>query len=472
MLKAEDILLLLPHANFLVQNQRYDDAIAFYDRIIQLKPDCIEVLKEKGVVLMMLERAKEALICFEGALRENPLDGHTMLGKAMVLTDLERHSEALTFVDQAIELCPGGLSWTVRASILAQTGSYQQALVSLEKALTEYELSEPSSVAGCLIRKGIILGSIGRYKDSIEACQKARTLGITDAEETMMMEICGFASATNLASKPDYLGFGGCIRVPSQIYDRLMGKYWRRDPEILTFAGVRCMMGGAGSLPIEHEAALSMFNLSIELNPDYAEAYSLKGVVLDWQEKHKEAKVYHTKAIKLHSQNAVFLERLANNIYKCGDSKKALSTYEKATRIYPKSPTAWANMGVVLVELDKYKKALQCFDKALALFPRFTNALGGKASTLILLGRYPEASQCLDKGLELKPDDFSLWRTKVNVLAIMGRRAEALKMCDDALRQNPKSAIFWQIKSNVLFILKDHLQAAACTKMAEELSRR
>ena len=472
MLKAEDILLLLPHADFLVQNQRYDDAIAFYDKIIQLKPDCMEALKGKAVVLKRLGRDKEALIYFERALRENPLDGHTMLGMAMVLTDLDQHAEALRYTNKAIELSPNFFAWEVRAVILAQTRNYEQALASLEKPITECDPCDITSMTSCLIRKGIVLGCLERYKESIETCLKARALGVTDAEEQMMMEICGFASETKLIQRPDYLGFGGYITVPAQLYDRLMGRYWRRDPEILTFAGLRYMMSGAGSLPIEHEAALSMFNFSIELNPDYAEAYSLKGVVLDWQGKHKEAKIYHTKAIKLHPQNAVFLERLANNIYKYGDSKKALSTYEKATRIYPKSPTAWANMGVVLVELDKYKKALQCFDEALALFPRFTNALGGKASTLILLGRHSEALKCLEKGLELKHDDINLWKTKVEVLARMGRRAEALKMCDDALRKNPKSAILWQTKANALIQLKDYLAASACARMAEELSRR
>jgi tetratricopeptide (TPR) repeat protein len=460
-------------AEFLRQKKRYDAAIECYDELLRLEPNFRDPLKLKAAVLMMLGRVKEALICFGQVLQENPFDGHGMLGMAMVLTDLDRHSEALVLINKAADLCPNSsLLYKVKAVILAQIHNYEQAMVSLEKAITECDPCDITSMTSCLIRKGIVLGCLEQYKESIETCLKARDLGVTDAEEQMMMEICRFASKTKLIQRPDYLGFGGYIKVPTQLYDRLMGRYWRRDPEILTFAGVRCMMGGAESLPIEHEAALSMFNLSIELNPDYAEAYSLKGVVLDWQGKHKEAKVNHTQAIKLQPKNAVLSERLANNYYMCGDSKKALSIYEKATRIDPKSPTAWSNMGVVLLEMGKNAKALQCFDKALALFPSFTSALGGKADTMSLLGRHSEALQCIDKVLGREHDDIRLWRVKILILARAGQRSEALKMCDDALRENPKSVTLWQTKADALLLLKDHVQASACAKMAEELSRR
>jgi len=83
--------------------ERFDEAMANYDRALQLQADNTRALKGRGLILWRSRRREEALACYEHLLRVEPdyTDGWIM--KGAVLDDLGRSDEAIASYRKALE---------------------------------------------------------------------------------------------------------------------------------------------------------------------------------------------------------------------------------------------------------------------------------------------------------------------------------------------------------------------------------
>ena len=84
--------------------------------------------------------------------------------------------------------------------------------------------------------------------------------------------------------------------------------------------------------------------------------------------------------------------------------------------------------------------ALTSYDRALALQPRSADALFNRGNALLALGRYPEALASYEKALELRSDDAEALNNRGNALRALGRHAEAVASYEHALRIVPAYA--------------------------------
>jgi tetratricopeptide (TPR) repeat protein len=58
----------------LLELERYDEALRYFERVIEIDPKNINAWRERGVTLRFLKRQQEALASFEKALLLNPND--------------------------------------------------------------------------------------------------------------------------------------------------------------------------------------------------------------------------------------------------------------------------------------------------------------------------------------------------------------------------------------------------------------
>jgi predicted O-linked N-acetylglucosamine transferase (SPINDLY family) len=150
--------------------------------------------------------------------------------------------------------------------------------------------------------------------------------------------------------------------------------------------------------------------------PDYAEAWSNRGVAL------QELKRYD----------------------------EALASYEKALSIKPDFAEALSNRGIALQELKRYDEALASYDKALAIKPDYDVALSNRGNTLHSVGRYDEALVSCDKALTIKPNFAEAWSNRGNTLRALGRYIESLVSCQKALSIKPHHAMAHNNFANTL----------------------
>ena len=119
------------------------------------------------------------------------------------------------------------------------------------------------------------------------------------------------------------------------------------------------------------EAALSVFDVAIALDPGFAYPWYSKGYVLKTLERYEEALAAYEKAIALDPEFAYPWNGKGNVLYRLNRYDEALTAYEKAIALDPEYDYPWHGKGIVLKNLKRYEEALAAFEKAIALDPEY-----------------------------------------------------------------------------------------------------
>lgn len=92
---------------WLAEIQDWEEALACFDRALELNPRYVDAWNEKGVALAKSDRHEDALVCFDRALEINPRNEQVWSNKGEVLgADLGRWEEAMACCDRRLELNP------------------------------------------------------------------------------------------------------------------------------------------------------------------------------------------------------------------------------------------------------------------------------------------------------------------------------------------------------------------------------
>ena len=120
----------------LVRLERFEQAIASYDKAIELEPDNERAWIELGFALVQLERLEEAIASYDKAIELKPDNYEAWIRRGLVLGKLERLEEEIESYDKAIELKPDDAqTWFYRGITLVQLGRSSEAIESYDKAI-------------------------------------------------------------------------------------------------------------------------------------------------------------------------------------------------------------------------------------------------------------------------------------------------------------------------------------------------
>lgn len=115
---------------------RNEEALAAYDRALQLDSTSVAAYSNRGNVLGELGRTEEALNAQERAIQLDPQLAKAHVNLAYALESLGRLEEALATLDHAIQLNPYlAVAHHNRGMILRQLGRYREALSAFERAI-------------------------------------------------------------------------------------------------------------------------------------------------------------------------------------------------------------------------------------------------------------------------------------------------------------------------------------------------
>jgi tetratricopeptide (TPR) repeat protein len=161
LLTTEDYFL---RGNTAYELRRYEDALAAYNRSLELRPDDPDTLNNRGVTLDDLKRYEEALADYNRSLELRPDDPDTLNNRGNALHHLNRYDEALTEYNRALELRPDHPdTLNNRGITLNNLKRYDEALADYNRAL-ELRPDDPST----LNSRGINYGHMERYNEALE----------------------------------------------------------------------------------------------------------------------------------------------------------------------------------------------------------------------------------------------------------------------------------------------------------------
>ena len=180
--------------------------------------------------------------------------------------------------------------------------------------------------------------------------------------------------------------------------------------------------GDAAGLPFLHR--------SVELDPNFASAYSELALSYDNLEQPSRALEYAGRAYQLRDRATKKEQLSITALYfgATGELDKEMQAYEVWAADYPRSPVPHFNLGADYVLMAHYDRALPELEEALRLAPDNVNIYTGLGSTFLYMNRLDEAKSTFDEALARKLDDGGI-RQYMYYLAFL--RGDAAQMEED-----------------------------------------
>ncbi|MHC5915189.1 MAG: tetratricopeptide repeat protein [Nostoc sp.] len=296
----------------------YEQAIALFDKAIEIKPDFYDAWQNRGVALRQLGQYEEANASFNTAFNQQvlqfqPNNDEAWYNRGITLNKLGQFEEAIASYDRAIEIKPDDHeSWYNRGLALFNLGRFEEAIISFDNAL-----KIKPNLHEAWYSRGNTLGKLGQFEEAIASYDKA------------------------LKIKPDY------------------HEAWYNRGNAL---------GNLGRF----EEAITSYDKAIEFKPDFPEAWTNRGIKLYKLSLYNEALVSFKRALAINPNFPEVFNAwngLGNTLDNLGRFEEAIASYDNAIKIKPDKDDAWYYRGYALHKLGRFEEAIASFDKAIEIKP-------------------------------------------------------------------------------------------------------
>ena len=401
------------------RSRAFAEALALFDRVIELRPDDPQARVNRGITLARMERFEEALADFDHAVDVYPDSPEALMNRAIAFSHMDRFDEALADFDRAIELRPGSYQAHMNRGItLARMDRFDEALADYGRAIELRPLSPEAYMnrAQTLARIDRLDETVADYTRAIELRPDSLDIYLSRATALARLERFDEALADYtyvLERRPEdfqtFMNRGvtltrmGRARGGLTDFDRAIELH----PDS---AEAHYQRGRTFALLGRYDKALGCFDRAIELRPGHPEAHCDRGAALANHGRHAEALQEVDLALQLRPEfaEAYFARGFILTTIRGLDRERlrqALQAYEEATRLRPNYPEAHRERGFILGQLGLDEEALAAYNQALQQKPNYAEALFGKARTLCFLARREPArfpvKDCFRKTTEL-----------------------------------------------------------------------
>jgi tetratricopeptide (TPR) repeat protein len=112
------------------------EALEYYDRVLELEPKNSDAWNNKGVCLRKLGRIAEALACYEGSIETNRHNASAWANRGNCLSALGKFPEAIFSLNKAIDIDPLNESaWLNKGIVEERLGLPEEAAASYRRFL-------------------------------------------------------------------------------------------------------------------------------------------------------------------------------------------------------------------------------------------------------------------------------------------------------------------------------------------------
>jgi Flp pilus assembly protein TadD len=154
----------------------------------------------------------------------------------------------------------------------------------------------------------------------------------------------------------------------------------------------------------QHDAAITLIRLAIELDPTSSAAHCNLGNVLKDRGRLDEAIVSYRNAVALDPGHAESHNNLGNALNEMGQFDEAIAEYRQAIAIRPAYAKAHNNLGATLHSRGQPEEAVAACQCAIALQPNYFEAHCNLGAALFSAARVEEAISEYQQALTLRPD--------------------------------------------------------------------
>ena len=190
------------------------------------------------------------------------------------------------------------------------------------------------------------------------------------------------------------------------------------------------------------DEAMTNYEASLRINPNYADARNNLGHALAERKQFAEAIGHYRTALRTSPNNVEIHNNLGNALAETGDSEGALAEYRFVLERNPEHADAHNNLGIALAMKGQLDEAIAHFNRALRAKPTDAGAHGNLGNAFAAQRKFEEALVHYREALRLSPNDAQSRNNLGNVLTELGRFDEAATNYVEALRlkaDNPEA---------------------------------
>ena len=152
---------------------------------------------------------------------------------------------------------------------------------------------------------------------------------------------------------------------------------------------------------------ISLLNISLKLNPEFAEGYNNLGNILKEKGDLDSSINAYLKAIQLNPCYSEAYFNLGNSYREKGTFKSAINAFKTSIKLKSNYPKAYNNLGAIMKSLGKLEEAALCMHKVIDIEPDLAETYFNLGLILKDLGNSKEEKNCYESCLKLKPNDLS-----------------------------------------------------------------
>ncbi len=174
--------MVLAKAQLSAALERFDDALGYYDRMVEYRPSDENVLLGRAELLLRMDRLDDAIAQYRQAVDRFPKSAQSLNALGYTLADrTDRFREAEKLIRKALKYDPDSpaiidsLGW-----VLHKLGRHEEALVELERA---YERLDDPEVAAHIVE---VLAVLARDEEALQFLVAAET---KDPESPLLKDV-------------------------------------------------------------------------------------------------------------------------------------------------------------------------------------------------------------------------------------------------------------------------------------------
>ncbi|BAY10346.1 serine/threonine-protein kinase [Calothrix sp. NIES-2098] len=341
---------LYKQGNTLYDLQRYQDALAVYDKAVNIRPNYAQGWYGRGNSLSALKQYKEALAAYDKAIQLQPDYLESWTSRGLVLENLQRYQEAISSFDKALQLeSKSPEIWNAKGEAFSNLQQYENAIKAYNQAI---ELQNNYDTAW--YNKGLALHSLKRYEDAIIAYDKAIEL----KPDNQNYWYNRGNSLVNLNRYEDaFRDYDKAVQYKPNYYQAWLS----RGNVLITLR--------------RYPEAVTSFEQVIKYNANNYQAWYSRGWALHQSQRYQEAIESYNKAIPLKRNDYQVWYNLGNSQYNLQKYEDAIASYNRAVRYKPDHYESWYSRGNALVNLKRYQDAIASYAQAIKYKPDYQQAI-------------------------------------------------------------------------------------------------
>ncbi|KAJ8635658.1 hypothetical protein MRB53_009925 [Persea americana] len=376
----------LSYANILRSRNKFVDALALYESVLEKDNGNVEAHIGKGICLQMQSLSRQAFESFTEALRLDP-----------------QNTCALTHC---------GILYKDEGHLLEASESYQ-------KALQADPLYKPA--AECL---AIVLTDLGT------------SLKLAGNTQEGIQKYCE-ALKVDSHYAPAYYNLGVVYSEMMQ-YDLALSCYEKAALQRPMYAEAYCNMGVIYKNRGDLETAIACYERCLIVSPNFEIAKNNMAIALtDLGTKVKlegdinQGVAYYKRALYYNWHYADAMYNLGVAYGEMLKFETAIVFYELALHFNPHCAEACNNLGVIYKDRDNLDKAVECYQMALSIKPNFSQSLNNLGVVYTVQGKMDAAASMIEKAIVANPT----YAEAYNNLGVLYRDAGNISLAIEAYEQ-------------------------------------